>query len=141
MSAPAGWSLREGAHAVASDADLECGSEGAAAWAIGDGVRSLVSGVFGYESADVARYENANAFGTHSAVPYVTGRLIRTESMHVALHVLDGVNGSSEGGIDMADVVDVELFGAEVTARWAEGPTVTVDLGHLFWPWGADAAS
>jgi len=147
VAAPSGWSLREGADAVASDGEVKCGFEDAVAWAVGDGVRSVVSGVYGYEASGVARYENANALGRHSAVPYLSGRVQRTESIHVALHVLDGVIDGGFGvtdasdGFDAAGVVDVELFGAEVTARWADGPTTTVDLGHLFWPWGAHAAS
>jgi hypothetical protein len=147
VAAPSGWSLREGTDAVASDGEVKCGFEDAVAWAVGDGVRSVVSGVYGYEASGVARYENANALGRHSAVPYLSGRVQRTESIHVALHVLDGVIDGGFGvtdasdGFDAAGVVDVELFGAEVTARWADGPTTTVDLGHLFWPWGADAAS
>ena len=147
VAAPSGWSLREGVHAVASDREVTCGSEGVAAWAVGDGARSLVSGVYGYEAGGVARSENANALGRHSAVPYLSGRVQRTESIHVALHVLDGsIDGGlgvtdAADGFDATDVVDVALSGAEVTARWAGGPTTTVDLGHLFSPWGTDGSS
>jgi hypothetical protein len=59
--------------------------------------------------------------------------------LHVALHILD--TEPPDAAVDPADVVDVALSGAEVTARWAGGPTTTVDLGHLFWPWETDGTS
>jgi hypothetical protein len=31
--------------------------------------------------------------------------------------------------------------GADASRRWVSGPTVTVDLDYLFWPWGTDATS
>ena len=147
VAAPSGWSLREGADAVASDGEVSCGTEGAAAWAVGDGARSLVSGGYGYEAAGVARFENAHALGRHSAVPYLSGRVQRTESIHVALHVLDGsIDGGlgvtdAADGFDATDVVDVALSGVVVTARWADGPATTVDLGHLFSPRRTDGSS
>ncbi|MEZ0109142.1 hypothetical protein ABH920_003152 [Catenulispora sp. EB89] len=127
VTAPAGWSLREGGHAVASDVELDCESDASGAWAVGDGVRSMVLGAFGYESAGVARYEGANALGTYSAAPYLFARASSGESVHIALHVLD-----SGAGIGLADVVEVEVSDTQVTARWAEGSTVTVNLGGLF---------
>ncbi len=127
VTAPDGWSLREGAHAVASDDEISSGHEAAVAWAVGAGVRSLVIGLFGYESGSVARYEDGNAFGEYSAVPYLSARLSATESVHVALHILD--TGTDAG---LANVVDVEVSGTRVTARRVGGHTVTVDLADLF---------
>ncbi|WP_370380578.1 hypothetical protein [Catenulispora sp. GAS73] len=133
VTASAGWSLREGGHAVASDVELDCESDASGAWAVGDGVRSMVLGVFGYESAGVVRYEGANALGMYSAAPYLFARASSGESVHVALHVLDsGADIRLAGAVDAADVVEVEVSDTQVTARWAEGSTVTVNLGDLF---------
>lgn len=136
VTAPDGWSLREGGDAVASEAGIECGGDAAAAWAVGDGVRSSVLGLFGYESGAVERYENTNVFGSHSAAPYLSAQPSSAGSVHVALHSL---NAGTE--IDPAEVVSVEVFETQVTARWARGSTVTVDLSALFGSGSTDATA
>lgn len=136
VAAPDGWSLREGGHAVASDIEAESGCGAAFAWAVGDGLRSSVVGLSGYESGAVARYEDANVFGRYSAAPYLSARPTSAESVHVALHALD-----AGAEIDLAEVVGVEVSETRVTARWVGGSTVTVDLSTLFGSGSTDATA
>ncbi|MEY9909851.1 hypothetical protein ABIA35_006094 [Catenulispora sp. MAP12-49] len=141
VTAPAGWSLREGGHAVASDAEVECGADALTAWAVGGGVRSSVSGVFGYEASAVVRYEDANALGRHSAAPYLSAGLSSAESVHVALHVLEAADTAPDTAPDLDPAGLIDVRGNEVTARWPGGSTVSVDLGSLFASGSTDAAS
>ena len=140
VTSPAGWTVREGGHAVAgTPAPPAAGAgdapDGPVAWACAGGVRSAVLALHGYRPGGgaVARHVGANAFGVHSAAPYLTGPATAgAASVHVALHLLDRTEAPDGGLPDPAGIVAVEVAGSVVTARWADGPTAALDLGGLF---------
>jgi hypothetical protein len=91
VQAPAGVAVREGGHAVADDTPLH--TDQGPGWALvrnGSGLTSAVVALYGWdEEAGVAREVEANAYGPHSATPYV--RLAGHpggSSVHVTLVVL-----------------------------------------------------
>jgi len=140
VTGPAGWTVREGGHAVAGEAEPTAGTgdpaAGPGAWAAADGIRSAVLGLHGYRPGGgaVARHLGANALGRHSAAPYLTGPATDSAStgiVHIALHLLDREPGELP---DPAAIVTVEVAGTVVTARWAAGGgrTTVLDLGGLF---------
>ncbi|MFI7102960.1 DUF2264 domain-containing protein [Streptomyces sp. NPDC050161] len=74
VTAPAGWTVREGGYALADHtppAPHTAGTHAAARRT--DGLTSAVIGLHGWSSAHVRSGTGTNAFGPHSAVPYVSG--------------------------------------------------------------------
>ncbi|WP_188192150.1 DUF2264 domain-containing protein [Nonomuraea sp. SYSU D8015] len=72
VTAPAGHGIRDGGHALA--AHEPPAADAADTWALArraDGLTSVVRGLHGYTGAGVATARGVNAFGPHSATPYV----------------------------------------------------------------------
>ncbi|MGH4036089.1 DUF2264 domain-containing protein [Actinomycetota bacterium Odt1-20B] len=90
LRAPAGVAVREGGHTVADEARPHAGQ--GPGWALvrtESGLTSAVVALHGWAESGVAREVEANAYGPHSATPYL--RLDGHpggESVHVTLHAL-----------------------------------------------------
>lgn len=98
----------------------------------------MALGVFGYESAGIARYEGANALGTYSAAPYLSAR--PSSGSRSTSRCTSSDSGADLGLADVVEV-EVEVSDTRVTAGWAEGSTVTVNLGGLFESRSTDAST
>ncbi|WP_369213544.1 DUF2264 domain-containing protein [Streptomyces flavofungini] len=91
LRAPHGTVLREGGHAVADETRPH--AERGAGWALtrtAAGLTSAVVALHGWgEEADVAREVDANAFGPHSATPFLTSTAAADgDGVHVTLVAL-----------------------------------------------------
>ncbi len=120
--------LRDGGYAIAGQASPAC--EAGATWALArrdDGLVSFIAGLRGFGNADVHRLENANAFGRHSATPYlVAERPVPTEGLYVSLVVLTAAPFDVQSAL--RDIADVEVRGRQVEIRCADGETFFVQL-------------
>jgi hypothetical protein len=89
----------------------------------------------------VARSEGTNAFGPHSATPYLMGVQPAGEHVHVSLHLLrlDPVPDRPLRSPDA--VVDVVVDGTTVTVRWVDDGTETCTDLATFVPWDGATAS
>ncbi|NUR27197.1 MAG: DUF2264 domain-containing protein [Catenulispora sp.] len=128
ITAPAGWSVREGGHMVAAGTPPEAAaavtdsSSDLFAWAATDsGLRTSLTAIHGYTSAGIVRHTGANAFGPHAATPLLHGRGDRRSgtTVHVAFHALD--RGTA------LDLPPVTVTGTRVTVA-----ETVVDLSDLF---------
>ncbi|MEU6786712.1 DUF2264 domain-containing protein [Nonomuraea angiospora] len=126
VTAPAGHQVRDGGHAVAGPRPPEARSEDT--WALArraDGLTSVVRGLHGYTGAGVASGHGVNAFGTHSATPY----LIRDAhpggtAVYVSLVLLTAAEREPA-------MPEVRVHGDEVTLRPPAGDPITVRLGAV----------
>ncbi|MFH8982994.1 DUF2264 domain-containing protein [Streptomyces varsoviensis] len=116
VDAPPGAGVREGGYAVAGDEPPQ--AEPGAGWALArtaDGLVSAVVGLHGWANSGVHHEARANAFGPHSATPYLTfpdhpgGRTV-----HVTLVALtrDGVDPRA-----LRDAAAVTVTGDHVTVE------------------------
>ncbi|AKU15635.1 DUF2264 domain-containing protein [Luteipulveratus mongoliensis] len=75
VDAPAGCTTLAGGYAIASHSPLETGHSAAGLpWALArraDGLTSLVIGLHGWDTASIRNSMGTNAFGPHSATPYL----------------------------------------------------------------------
>jgi hypothetical protein len=136
--------VRDGAHAVAAPTPPESGAwaGGPGRWVRGaHGVLAAVAPLHGYHAAGVARSEGTNAFGPHSATPYLMGVQPAGEHVHVSLHLLrlDPVPDRPLRSPDA--VVDVVVDGTTVTVRWVDDGTETCTDLATFVPWDGATAS
>jgi hypothetical protein len=145
VTAPAGWRVREGGHALAAAAGPTAAGctpapAGPLAWACADGIHSVVAGLHGYDAdgAAVVRHRGANALGDDSATPVLSGPAAAGEGavgVHVALHVLTrDPRCDHRTWPSAAEAVRVAVDATRVTTRWTDGPAVTLDLADLFPP-------
>ncbi|MEV1240057.1 DUF2264 domain-containing protein [Nonomuraea sp. NPDC050022] len=122
VTAPAGHQVRDGGHAIAGEAPPT--ARGGELWASArraDGLVSVVRGLHGYTTAGVANAEGANAFGRHSATPYV---LAAAHPGGTAVYVsLVLLTGTAE-----ARPPEVRVDGDQVTLDLPGGDTATVRL-------------
>jgi hypothetical protein len=98
-------------------------------WALvrsASGLVSYVAGLHGFGRAGVARFDGANAFGHHSASPYLQSvDAVEGEAVYVSLVVLTG------GELDPEAVraqIDVSVDGRVVEITCAEGEQFLVQL-------------
>ncbi|MFJ8473698.1 DUF2264 domain-containing protein [Kitasatospora sp. NPDC094011] len=127
VAAPAGHTVREGGHPLADREPLATGITGTrAAVRRGDGLLSVLLGLHGWTGAHVRHGYGANAFGTHSAVPYCsavtaapdpTAGPVR-ESIHVSAVLLTarGPDPAHEA-LPQGLTVTVEGLGVRLAAR------------------------
>ncbi|MEU0568788.1 DUF2264 domain-containing protein, partial [Nonomuraea sp. NPDC005983] len=125
VTAPAGHQVREGGHALAAAAPLTV--ETGAAMAVvrrPDGLTSAVRGLHGYTGSGVATAEGANAYGRHSATPYV---LADAHPGGTAVYVsVVQLTGTGEE----PPAPDVRVEGDQVALTLPGGDQVTVSLGE-----------
>ncbi len=122
VQAPPGWTVREGGYAVAAASPPVMSADGVLASAQRpDGLRSVLVGLHGWESAAVLPESGANAFGAHSATPVL---LSGSGGVHVTLVGLTGspvevppASASVAGGL-----VRVELAGEVIEFSLTTSP-------------------
>ncbi|MEV0263436.1 DUF2264 domain-containing protein [Streptomyces sp. NPDC050617] len=132
VDAPPGAGVREGGYAVAGGepprTESGAGPEPGAGWALArtaDGLVSAVVALHGWSGSGVHHEAGANAFGPHSATPYLTfpdhpgGRTV-----HVTLVVLtrDGVDPRA-----LRDAVSVTVTGDQVAVELPDLPPASPD--------------
>ncbi|MFK4070320.1 DUF2264 domain-containing protein [Streptomyces sp. NPDC029674] len=121
VRAPAGVTVREGGHAVADGTrpHAECGP----GWALirtSTGLTSAVVALYGWdEEAGIAREVAANAYGPHSATPFLTSAAHSGgDSVHVTLVALsrDTVHPRA-----LRESISCHLAGDRVRVRFPDG--------------------
>ncbi|MEU4223448.1 DUF2264 domain-containing protein [Nonomuraea sp. NPDC026600] len=147
VTAPAGHQVRDGGYALAGEApltwqsgdgsddasgDVSGGSGGSGdvsgvggVWAAArrpDGLVSVVRGLHGYTGAGVATAEDANAFGRHSATPYVIADAHPGgTAVYVSLVLLTGADEALRPAV-------VRVEGDQVTLELPGGDSATIRL-------------
>ncbi|TDD53511.1 DUF2264 domain-containing protein [Nonomuraea terrae] len=126
VTAPAGHRVRDGGHALAADVPLGLRQGDGVALALRpDGLSSAVRALHGYTGSGLMTAQGANAFGAHSATPYViAGAHPGGTAIYVSLVRLarTAQEPPSPGVRVEGDVVVLALPGGE---------TVTVRLGDV----------
>jgi hypothetical protein len=132
VTAPLGWTTREGSYALAGEREPELSAPTAAEQErltirSGDLTVDLIP-LHGWTGHGVARFKGGNAFGEHSAVPYLTAEPAPdVPTAYVSLHRL------ARGLPYQAPApVSVAVEGERLTARWADGRIDEFVLGGLF---------
>jgi hypothetical protein len=122
VTAPEGWTAREGSFALAGAREqiaVDTQVHG------GDLTVDLVP-LHGWTDSDVARYVGGNAFGEHSAVPYLTAAPpANVPTLYVSLHRL-GRTAS------VPVPVQVKVVGDRLTATWTDRRRDDFALAQLF---------
>jgi hypothetical protein len=122
VTAPAGWTAREGTFALAdAHPPLAEGTSVRTAALTAD----LIP-LHGWTGSGSARHQGTNAFGEHSAVPYLTATPApNAPTLYIALHRL--------GRTPTVSVpVTVEATADHFTATWTDGRRDEFVLGELF---------
>jgi hypothetical protein len=109
VTAPAGWTVREGSFAVADEAIIV----------------DLVP-LHGWTDSGVAHFEGCNAFGAQSKVPYLTATpFADVPTVYVSVHRL-GFTAS------VPLPVTIDMSGNRLSATWSDGRRDDFVLGELF---------
>jgi hypothetical protein len=130
VTAPSGWTVREGSYAVAADEEPEAeAGHGLAPVRAASGRLTLtLTPVHGWSGRGVARHCGGNAFGEHSVVPYLTAEPAPgVPTVLVSLHRL--ALGDRE---EARTPVDVQVAGDRLTAAWTDGRVDEFALADLF---------
>jgi hypothetical protein len=134
VDAPAGWTVRDGGHAVAGDEPPEThsGAAGAVVRRSDDGLTSLVVGLHGWSRAGVRTDVEASAFGPYAATPcLVMPGHPGGQSIHVSLVMLTGDPMVDTDPVALMSAFRVEVGGRTVTVTYPDGERVTVGLGEV----------
>jgi hypothetical protein len=127
VAGPAGALVRGGGYAVAGDSlpDATAGGTWSSA-RNADGLVSAVVGLHGYDGSGVDRGLGANAFGPHSATPYLTAGHDGEPKVlvHAVLLTRDAIPPQS-----LAEGIGVAVDGHEITVTLPGGDTESVRLG------------
>ncbi|GAA1118964.1 DUF2264 domain-containing protein [Kribbella jejuensis] len=121
--------IRHGGYAVASAEfpEAEVGELWAQATRV-DRLSSVVVGLSGYQRAGVRRGLDVNAFGPHSATPYLEADYLgEGPRLLVAAVVL---SGDTVWPRQLGESIDVTVDGCRVGLRFADGGQVDVRLGE-----------
>ncbi|MER7245019.1 DUF2264 domain-containing protein [Kribbella sp. NPDC000426] len=132
--------VRHGGYAVAGVERPQVSATGMWAQATRvDRLTSVVVGLHGYDSAAVRRGLDSNAFGPHSATPYLEAQHDgRGARVLVSAVVLSGDTVWPEA---VAESIDVAVDGLDVRLRFADGTTAGVRLGEEVGDGGAAAVA
>ncbi|WBQ01878.1 DUF2264 domain-containing protein [Kribbella sp. CA-293567] len=130
VDGPAGVLVRSGGYAVAGNSLPTATVGEGPAWASArnsDGLMSAVVNLHGYDEAGVHRDLGANAFGPHSATPYLTvahtgGSLVL---VHAVLLTRDAIRPEA-----LAEGIQVAVDGQEITLTLPGDDTEVVRLGN-----------
>ncbi|MFJ8934286.1 DUF2264 domain-containing protein [Streptomyces sp. NPDC102365] len=127
VHAPSGVTVREGGYAVAGPA--RPASERGYGWALartGDGLTSVVVALHGWdEDTGIAREAEANAFGPHSATPFLRCAAGHPGDAGVYVTLL-ALTRDSVHPQALRESVSCEVEGHEVRITFPEGDTVSV---------------
>ncbi len=121
--------VRHGGYAVASTELPEVAID--TTWAQAtrvDRLTSVVVGLHGYESAAVRRGLDTNAFGPHSATPYLEVQHDGKDPLVLVSAVV--LSGDTVWPRQLAESIDVTVHGLHVTIGFADGTTADVQLGE-----------
>lgn len=122
VTAPPGWTVREGSFAVAGA--QEPVAQGTAIR--GDDVSVELTPVHGWTGSGVARFQGGNAFGEYSATPYLTAEPVAgLPTTYVSAHRL---GRDSAGSVP----VTIEVTADCLVATWDDGRRDEFVLGELF---------
>lgn len=133
VTAPRGWAVRAGGYALAGACPPAARSE--VRWAEvrrPGGLASVIVALHGWAGAGVQRETGTNAFGRHSATPYLlTPAHPGERAIYACLVVLSGC--AADPG-ELAASVEARIDGEAVEVRLPGGGTVQVQIdeqGHL----------
>ncbi|ACU70514.1 conserved hypothetical protein [Catenulispora acidiphila DSM 44928] len=122
VTAPPGWTVREGSFAVAGA--QEPVAEGTAIR--GDDVSVELTPLHGWTGSGVARFQGGNAFGEYSATPYLTAEPVAgLPTTYVSAHRL---GRDSVGSVPVTIAVTADCL----VATWDDGRRDEFVLGELF---------
>ncbi|MEY9935227.1 hypothetical protein ABH926_009898 [Catenulispora sp. GP43] len=128
VTALAGWTVREGSFAVAGV--REPSAEGTAVR--NDKVAVDLAPLHGWTGSGVARFRGGNAFGEHSATPYLTaGPVPGLATVYVSAHRL-GRAATASATTTASVPVTVAVAGDCLVATWRDGRRDEFVLGELF---------
>ena len=128
VTAPLGWTTREGSYALAGEREPEAGTEEARLDVRAGDLSVTLIPLHGWTGRGIARFRGGNAFGEHSAVPYLTAEPVPdVPTVYVSLHRL-ALDQPYQGPAPVA----VEVRGGRLTARWTDGRIDEFALGELF---------
>jgi hypothetical protein len=128
VEGPTGSLVRSGGYAVAADSLPSATADGVWASArTAEGLQSSVVGLYGYDAAGVHRGLGVNAFGPHSATPYLTAPHTGEPMVlvHAVLLTRDELAPQA-----LADGIDVQVEDREITITLPGGDTEIVVLGN-----------
>ena len=131
VSTPLARTVRAGGFAVADAAPpaVEVGR----LWALArrpDGLTSFIAGLAGFDRADVLRLEEANAFGSHSAIPFLVGDApVDGEAIYVSLVVLTAEPLDPDEARGTAAVLEVSR--EQVRLLFRDGEELLVPLAGM----------
>ncbi len=120
--------VRDGGYAIAGEASPACETGGT--WALAkreDGLVSFIAGLRGFSRVDTVQLQDGNAFGRHSAAPYVVSEQpVATEGVYVSLVALTAAPFEPEAAL--REIAGVEVRGRQVEIRCADGEAFFVQL-------------
>ncbi|HEY3557930.1 MAG TPA: DUF2264 domain-containing protein [Kribbella sp.] len=93
-----------------------------------DRLTSAVVGLFGYDRAGVRRGLDSNAFGPHSATPYLEAQYDGNGPRVLVSAVV--LSGDTVWPRQLAESIEVTVDGLHVAVRFADGTTADVQLGE-----------
>ncbi|GAA2897740.1 DUF2264 domain-containing protein [Microbacterium esteraromaticum] len=120
--------IREGSFALAGPEPLaQDVTARRAQAAVANGVhRVALTGLHGWDDGDVVAHHGTNAMGEHSAIPILTARRDRGETVHVAVHQI--LSADEDPSAALAGL-DVTVDGTAVRVEWpADGMSSEFDL-------------
>ena len=122
VTAPAGWTAREGSFALADALPPLTGGTSVRTAAL---TADLIP-LHGWTGSGIARHQGANAFGEHSAVAYLTAEPAPdVPTLYISVHRL--------GRTPTVPVpVTVDAAADRLTATWSDGRRDEFVLGELF---------
>jgi hypothetical protein len=111
VTAPDGWTAREGSFALADDAEE---------------LTVDLLPLHGWTGSGSAHFEGGNAFGEHSTVPYLTAQPeLGVPTVYVSMHRLGRT-------APIPIPVTVEVNGGHLSAEWSDGRRDSFALNELF---------
>lgn len=120
--------VREGAFALAGDRPPQrvVGAESAYAQVDNGRCRVVLTGLHGWDAAEVLDHRDTNALGAHSAIPVLIARRDQPETVHVAVHQLLAHDADPQAGLA---ALRVQVEGTRLLVEWpADGVRVEADL-------------
>jgi len=128
VTTPSGWTAREGSFALAGAHEPAAEVTSAGTKVHSENLTVELVPVHGWTGSGVARHLGANAFGEHSAVPYLTAEpAAGVPTVFVSVHRL-GRTATVRGPGPVA----VGVHGDRITAAWTDGRRDEFALGELF---------
>ncbi|MFI6679484.1 DUF2264 domain-containing protein [Kribbella sp. NPDC050470] len=121
VDGPGGVTIRHGGYAIADQHQQQATTAGTWAQTVRtDRLTSVVVGLNGYDEAGVRRGLDTNAFGPHSATPY----LVRREHPGGPVLLVSAVvlSGDTVWPEALAEAIEVEVDGLRCVIRMAGGP-------------------